>query len=657
MKKFIRIILKIIAIFFIIFTACCLLVLGGIWGYQKYKHHQESKFLQQLPHDDLLAKDLILEDHGDVKIGDNKMTVKEKLDADLNPYVEDTSGNGISDWDAIHTYDLDPTKFTTADDGISDLAKIEEDLDPTKPIDPKEIDDFVIDDEKLDISLHTNDLNAKYHSTMEAYEQDELDTLFEPVREPVRINNYEGEVQLDLPKKLENLKDLEAYYFNLETEELEKIKKQRLEDDSMYVTINQSFPIYIIDPDILETINEYYYFRISLFELGRSIAGYDHNIILYKRGLFTDKEFVDETVEDVDYGLIQFSHATISKVHAFLLDRLFQLLDLIFTPFDEHDINIMAKAFFDYGKFEGTPELAKRYTMPWLYEHEEIETENEWSSKVVDSGFRTKVNAFAFGNFKTETATGGVCAGIARATEIIYNDGTLEVEMDFEPTHWSYKLNKDEHSDLEYDLTDSMDAYSFIEDGVLYDYLLTDPTISHIATGDKLDGDLYVQPNALDDPDQSLMKMLETQWIYSNDVFRSNKPVHNTNVNIIDQIETLLADQQVVYATMQGSGSGHGLIVYKMEYDRYDEDHIRLYVYDSNLPHTQLKKRGIKEAYIDIYLHEKEMRYRQGITKTKSYFEFDYAPLKGHREDYSYSNVEGKDVINFYHSDEPISGY
>src|SRR5690625_6239406 len=104
--------------------------------------------------------------------------------------------------------------------------------------------------------------------------------MIKTVRESVRIKNYEGEEQIDLPKKLENLKDQEAYYFNLETEELEKIKKQRLEDDSIYVTIDQSFPIYIIDPDILETINEYYYFRISLFELGRSIVGYDHNIIL-----------------------------------------------------------------------------------------------------------------------------------------------------------------------------------------------------------------------------------------------------------------------------------------------------------------------------------------------------------------------------------------
>jgi len=648
--------MKLLIVLLIIFTACCLLAIGGIWGYQKYKHHQESKFLQQLPHDDLLAKNLILEEHGDVKIGDNKMTVKEKLDANLNPYVEDTSGNGISDWDAIHTYDLDPTKFSTADDGISDFAKIEEDLDPTKPIDPKEIDDFVIDDEKLKLSLHTNDLNAKYHSTMEAYEQDELETLFEPAREPVRIKNYEGEVQLDLPKKSENPKDLKAYYFNLETEELEKIKKQRIEDDLIYVTIDQSFPIYIIDPDVLETMNEYYYFRISLFDLGRSILGYDHNIILYKRGLFTDKEFVDETMEDVDYGIIQFSHATISKVHAFLLDRLFQLLDLIFTPFDEHDINIMAKAFFDYGKFEGTPELAKRYTMPWLYEHEEIETENDWSSKVVDSGFRTKVNAFAFGNFKTEIASGGVCAGIVRVTEMIYNGEGLEEQMIFEPNHWTNKVIGESkgYTDLEYDLTDTIDAYPFLDDGVLYDYELTDPTVSHIAKGDKKDADLYVKPNDLNEPDRSLMKMLETQWIYSNDIISTETPLNIDHPQKLDQIEDLLANQQVIYVTLHGSDSGHAVTVYKMEYDRYDEDHIRLYVYDPNLPQALLKKYGIKEAYIDIYLKEKDIMYQGGIVENRSYFEFDYAPLKAHREDYSYSNMQGNDSINFYHSDKAI---
>lgn len=260
MKSIIRKTLKICMYVAIILLAIILLIIGVLWGYQKYKHHQESKLLQQLPHDEVLAKDNFSEEHLDVKIGNNKMTIEEKLDAGLNPYVEDTSGNGISDWDAIHTYDLDPTKFSTADDGISDFAKLEEGLDPKEPVDPKEIDDFVIDNDELHIHLHTNDLNAKYHSTMTAYEQDELDTLYQPVRDPVRVLDYEGEVELDLPDNASNIEGLEAYYFNTMTEELQKIKKQRMEDDSLFVTVDQSFPIYVLEPEILDTIDEYYYF-------------------------------------------------------------------------------------------------------------------------------------------------------------------------------------------------------------------------------------------------------------------------------------------------------------------------------------------------------------------------------------------------------------
>ena len=45
------------------------------------------------------------------KIGENKMTIGEKLDLGLDPFETDTS-NGLSDWEAIHEYDLDPKKFS-----------------------------------------------------------------------------------------------------------------------------------------------------------------------------------------------------------------------------------------------------------------------------------------------------------------------------------------------------------------------------------------------------------------------------------------------------------------------------------------------------------------------------------------------------------------
>src|SRR5699024_5143780 len=129
---------KIFLYFVIIIFIIILIGAGIIWGYQKYRHNQLAKELDALP-----------------------------MDASL-------SDEGVEKG-------LDPKKFSTADDGISDYVKIEEGLDPKEEIDPKDIEEFTIEDEDLGTTLKTDDLNAKYFSTVENYEQDELDEIYQPV--------------------------------------------------------------------------------------------------------------------------------------------------------------------------------------------------------------------------------------------------------------------------------------------------------------------------------------------------------------------------------------------------------------------------------------------------------------------------------------------
>lgn len=72
------------------------------------------------------------------------------------------------------------------------------------------------------------------------------------------------------------------------------------------------------------------------------------------------------------------------------------------------DKNIFEQSIFDYGKIEDTPEYAEQYVMPWPYEGENIETKNDDSTKVIDSGFRFKHHAFPFSNLLTTTGDEGV---------------------------------------------------------------------------------------------------------------------------------------------------------------------------------------------------------------------------------------------------------
>lgn len=634
------------------FVASSLLIVGGIWGYQKYKDYQLEKYLKALPEDPTISTDLTVKLHGDEKIGKQKMTIKEKVDAGLNPYVADTSGNGISDWDAIHTYHTDPKKFSTADDGISDLAKIKEGLDPTKPLDKDTIDEFSIEDEKLDVAIHTNDLNAKYHSFIESYQQDELDAIYEPVREPVQFFNYTGEVELKLPEGVKNKKKLKAFYFDFDKEDFVEIKKQRVEDNAIFATINDSFPVYILDPDTYERIEKYYYFRVSGFQFSRAVAGFDHKVFIFKRVWRDSDDFVEDKYEDEEYGITELSIGTIGPISAAFLDGVYALLDKVFAPLDGTDGDWLARALLDYGTVMGTPDYVKKYSMPWIFD-EEFHQEEVYSAKVIDTGFLSNSNAFRFGNMLTPLGDGGICAGIVRVIERVFNHEEIEKELSYKPEtvkSWLREyLGSAGYKTLSYNLEPQLDQYSFLEDGYLYGYRFTDEQISYIGKEKYVD-DYVIDPSKIAEPDQTLVKMLETQWIYANEIINyKTKPYDSSNITILDQVEDALANGNIVYASLHKDSGGHAVNIYKMEYDEFDPNLIRLYAYDSNFPYGRLKQEKKRELFMNIY--KKKRNTADGV---EEYFQFDYTPFSS--KNYSYNNTKNNHEIRFFVNDQALKG-
>src|SRR5699024_1229874 len=116
--------------------------------------------------------------------------------------------------------------------------------------------------------------------------------------------------------------------------------------------------------------------------------------------------------------------------------------------------------------------------------------------------------------------------------------------------------------------------------------------------------------------------------------------------------EDYLSDGQIIYASLNNGSGGHTVSVYKMEYDRYDPDLVRLYVYDPNLPYERLEQFGKEEVYIEVY---KQKRQISPAIDPYDFFEFDYTPITSHADSYSYSSDAGYTMM-FYHYDEPISG-
>src|SRR5699024_2206579 len=123
----------------------------------------------------------------------------------------------------------------------------------------------------------------------------------------------------------------------------------------------------------------------------------------------------------------------------------------------------------------------------------------------------------------------------------------------------------------------------------------------------------------LSEPDQSLIQLLETQWGIANDKIFDNQPFHMHADPILDEVEEHLADGQIVLAAFTGNEAGHSVSIYKMEYDRYDDNLIRLYVYNTNIPYKKLTKEIYREeVYIEIYKMKNELISIQG------FFEYTY---------------------------------
>src|SRR5699024_9329120 len=141
-------------------------------------------------------------------------------------------------------------------------------------------------------TLETDALNAKYFSTVENYGQDELDEIYQPVRDTNRIHNYDGKMIVDVPDKEDQ--NISADYFNLEEVAMEMFKIQKWINTTMVLNIDKNDPIYFFDDDLLDDIGDYYYFRISPYIFG---PGYDHKLFIFKQGLFTDDLFEEEKID------------------------------------------------------------------------------------------------------------------------------------------------------------------------------------------------------------------------------------------------------------------------------------------------------------------------------------------------------------------------
>jgi hypothetical protein len=179
---------------------------------------------------------------------------KEEIDLGLSPYTEDTDNDGISDYEEKHTYHSDPLKWSTADDEISDLAKVLKNLSVDSPIQNYTPETIMISSE---IQLIPEDINSETLHIFSGYNGEAFNNLT-PIIPPFRLYDFSGKVKVDLTAF--QTKDVNVYFYNSLSGKVEQWND--VTNDSQYIEINfdevlSGKPI-IIAKDSISEIEEWF---------------------------------------------------------------------------------------------------------------------------------------------------------------------------------------------------------------------------------------------------------------------------------------------------------------------------------------------------------------------------------------------------------------
>jgi hypothetical protein len=268
------------------FTVLFVLLMGtGFWGYGAYTTAQREKAEAER-----FFKIGLAMDEGalvDTKMGTNYLdkefseadpkgdpdadglTNKEEVDAGTNPMDDDSDNDGLTDGDEVKKYGSDPNRRSSANDGVSDLVKVLEKVDPKGPLPSSStVHRFAYKD--LGVSLSTTDLQSKHLHMVKPFRSVTIDSLGS-LRTPVIIRDYKGEVALSYPPHLDAAK-VKAYYYDLKQQKLVEIEGQITDPANGVIRFqsNAEFPILLKDPrSVKEMPTSYYIVRSEgVAELG-----------------------------------------------------------------------------------------------------------------------------------------------------------------------------------------------------------------------------------------------------------------------------------------------------------------------------------------------------------------------------------------------------
>lgn len=255
--------------------------------------------------------------------------------------------------------------------------------------------------------------------------------------------------------------------------------------------------------------------------------------------------------------------------------------------------------------------------------------------EVHDSGFRSNVNGFSFGNFDY-SGNGGYCVGMALITEKIYN-GKMELNDGKYGTHLSEKYFQ-----------------TLVKSKRLYDYQISVERLKlQRYKGDPVHTRETDGSDITNEYDKQLIEEIQEEFKVlnklSDNAYRNLIGPTKVSQKMIDQLENIFDSGEIVCVALakndvsligQATSCNHMINAYAIE--KMSETEYRLYVYDNNYPYNPYY---IPDAYNgNLYIT---------LRKRGSQYIFDYAPVKNDNE-HRWNTLFWDCGIVFYHNQEML---
>ena len=622
--------------------ALMLVAVGGVWGYGRYvqaaRARQERAMAEARSAEDRrLNEAMQAQALMDPNLGINAMDrriaaaapdadpdgdrLSNRREAALgtDPLSDDTDGDGLADGDELDRYGSDPRKASTAGDGVSDLVKVLEQADPKSGLRPY-AQPFQQEYAELGVILRTTDPASRHLHQVEAFHRKVIDDLH-PVREPIILRDFTGDVSIAYPGDLTNPKRIKAYRYDLAEGKLEVIDGQKNDIVKHRITYFNAMPgpVLLLDQEALgETEHTFYLVYYRPGELFPGIPSQSFlveidPVVFFPRGQQHDGYIhvrVPQTVEEEYF----------QPIYEGILRRGYKRDE---TGLLREVLNVVrvkgtyAQAEFMLLHLESAVPVQGPYPVPQVY----------------DSGFRVNPNGFSFKNPATVVSPNGICLGMATVAERIYNGTGL-------PSHYGWQssgeLPANGQKEFAYNWPIDTPAYKPIRNGHPFEYTFTDPILLEDLKGQpqsRLDSTRYSEA------DRELIRALELYWVKANEEFNDGllrKIARKLSRDykdaaLIDRLKQTFQAGDVVTVLVEREEGGHAVNGYRLTEDAVDPNVFWLDVYDNNFPNNFQVADG-KPQNVGHKLRIKLIRRtKQGLWETqwaqRDVFEFELPSL------------------------------